>query len=86
MSDQQSDNPISDAIRSIDQHESMQEIQRALAQARQRLKSIPDDGKPVDRARALLDAYQRAFSTDTESAFGGIIAFNQELDAATAST
>ena len=43
MSDQQSDNPISDAIRSIDQHESIQEIQRALAQARQRLKSIPDD-------------------------------------------
>ena len=34
---------------------------------------------------SLLDAYQRAFSTDPESAFGGIIAFNQELDAATAS-
>ncbi len=32
----------------------------------------------------LVDAYQRAFSTDPESAFGGIIAFNQELDAATA--
>lgn len=32
----------------------------------------------------LLDAYQRAFSTDPESSFGGIIAFNQELDAATA--
>jgi phosphoribosylaminoimidazolecarboxamide formyltransferase/IMP cyclohydrolase len=32
----------------------------------------------------LLDAYQRAFSTDTESAFGGIIAFNRELDAETA--
>jgi len=29
-------------------------------------------------------AYQRAFSTDPESAFGGIIAFNQKLDAATA--
>jgi len=29
----------------------------------------------------LLDAYQRAFSTDSESAFGGIIAFNRELDA-----
>lgn len=34
----------------------------------------------------LLDAYQRAFSTDPESAFGGIIAFNQELDANTAET
>ena len=34
---------------------------------------------------SLLEAYERAFSTDPESAFGGIIAFNQELDAATAS-
>ncbi|MDG2088461.1 MAG: bifunctional phosphoribosylaminoimidazolecarboxamide formyltransferase/IMP cyclohydrolase [Arenicellaceae bacterium] len=29
---------------------------------------------------SLLDAYRRAFSTDAESAFGGIIAFNSELD------
>ena len=33
----------------------------------------------------LLDAYRLAFETDTESAFGGIIAFNRELDAATLS-
>jgi phosphoribosylaminoimidazolecarboxamide formyltransferase/IMP cyclohydrolase len=32
----------------------------------------------------LLEAYDRAFSTDPESAFGGIIAVNQELDGATA--
>ncbi len=32
----------------------------------------------------LLEAYERAFSTDPESAFGGIIAFNGELDAQTA--
>ncbi len=32
----------------------------------------------------LLEAYQRAFSTDPESSFGGIIAFNQELDTETA--
>lgn len=32
----------------------------------------------------LLEAYNRAFSTDPESAFGGIIAFNQELDGETA--
>ena len=32
----------------------------------------------------LLEAYDRAFSTDPESAFGGIIAFNQELDGETA--
>ena len=31
-----------------------------------------------------LEAYERAFSTDPESAFGGIIAFNRELDAGTA--
>ena len=33
----------------------------------------------------LLSAYGRAFSTDPESAFGGIIAFNRELDESTAS-
>ncbi|MCP4935396.1 MAG: bifunctional phosphoribosylaminoimidazolecarboxamide formyltransferase/IMP cyclohydrolase [bacterium] len=32
----------------------------------------------------LFDAYERAFSTDPESAFGGIIAFNKELDKKTA--
>ena len=32
----------------------------------------------------LLDAYNRAYNTDPESAFGGIIAFNQELDVDTA--
>ncbi len=32
----------------------------------------------------LLNAYEKAFATDPESAFGGIIAFNRELDAATA--
>ncbi len=32
----------------------------------------------------ILEAYDRAFSTDPTSAFGGIIAFNQSLDAATA--
>jgi len=34
--------------------------------------------------RNLLEAYDLAYSTDPESAFGGIIAFNQELDAETA--
>lgn len=36
-------------------------------------------------APSLLEAYKKAFATDPESAFGGIIAFNQELDAETAS-
>ncbi len=38
----------------------------------------------VALGKDLLDAYTRAFSTDPESAFGGIIAFNRELDAETA--
>jgi len=32
----------------------------------------------------ILDAYEKAFKTDPTSAFGGIIAFNQPLDATTA--
>jgi len=35
-------------------------------------------------AENISTAYQAAFTTDKESAFGGIIAFNRELDAATA--
>ena len=31
----------------------------------------------------ILSAYDRAFKTDPTSAFGGIIAFNRELDAKT---
>jgi phosphoribosylaminoimidazolecarboxamide formyltransferase/IMP cyclohydrolase len=34
----------------------------------------------------ILDAYNKAYSTDPESAFGGIIAFNRELDEDTAKT
>ena len=34
----------------------------------------------------ILEAYKRAYQTDPTSAFGGIIAFNQELDATTAKT
>ncbi|WP_027349108.1 bifunctional phosphoribosylaminoimidazolecarboxamide formyltransferase/IMP cyclohydrolase [Halotalea alkalilenta] len=39
---------------------------------------VPDD------EGGILAAYERAFATDTESAFGGIIAFNRELDGDTA--
>jgi phosphoribosylaminoimidazolecarboxamide formyltransferase/IMP cyclohydrolase len=35
-------------------------------------------------ADTILAAYERAYLTDTESAFGGIIAFNRPLDAVTA--
>ncbi|MDJ0776586.1 MAG: bifunctional phosphoribosylaminoimidazolecarboxamide formyltransferase/IMP cyclohydrolase [Gammaproteobacteria bacterium] len=38
----------------------------------------------VALASDIGEAYQRAYSTDPESAFGGIIAFNRPLDAATA--
>ncbi|MFT7413585.1 MAG: phosphoribosylaminoimidazolecarboxamide formyltransferase/IMP cyclohydrolase [Methylophagaceae bacterium] len=38
----------------------------------------------VATAENLLTAYDLAYQTDTTSAFGGIIAFNRELDAATA--
>lgn len=39
----------------------------------------------VALGKDLLDAYNRAYQTDPTSAFGGIIAFNGELDAETAS-
>ena len=55
MSEQSSDQGVQDAIQTIDHKESVGEIQQALAKARKHLKSIPDDGQPVDRARALLD-------------------------------
>jgi phosphoribosylaminoimidazolecarboxamide formyltransferase / IMP cyclohydrolase len=38
----------------------------------------------VARAPTIADAYARAYRTDPTSAYGGIIAFNRELDAATA--
>ena len=37
-------------------------------------------------AVSISEAYDLAFATDTESAFGGIIAFNRELDAKTAAS
>ena len=40
----------------------------------------------VASANTLLEAYDKAFETDPESAFGGIIAFNQPLDTVTAQT
>ena len=40
----------------------------------------------VATGRTILEAYENAYATDPESAFGGIIAFNRELDGATAST
>jgi AICAR transformylase/IMP cyclohydrolase PurH len=42
-------------------------------------------GKPSSSLRSkIFDAYNDAFKTDPTSAFGGIIAFNRDLDAKTA--
>lgn len=38
----------------------------------------------VATGSSVLESYERAYATDPESAFGGIIAFNRELDEATA--
>lgn len=38
----------------------------------------------VATANTILDAYELAFATDSESAFGGILAFNREFDVETA--
>src|SRR5262249_18740724 len=40
----------------------------------------------VALGKDAIDAYERAYATDPVSAYGGIIAFNQPLDAATANT
>ncbi len=44
-----------DAIKAIDQQESVSQLQRQLGEARKTLNRMPEDSKPVDRARALLD-------------------------------
>jgi hypothetical protein len=43
------------AIQAIGGSESVEEIRQILIKARQRLKAMPDDSNPVDRARALMD-------------------------------
>ena len=55
MSDSESTKGGPADIQAIDQSESVKDIQQALAKARKHLKSMPEDGNPVDRARALLD-------------------------------
>lgn len=55
MSDRTTDADAAPAIKAIDQTASIDEIRQALAAARRRLVTMPDDGDPVDRARALMD-------------------------------
>ena len=55
MNDQTSNTNTQGPIQAIDQTESIQEVRDTLVKARKHLKFTPDDGNPVDRARALLD-------------------------------
>lgn len=67
-----------------------------LEAARQIIAEFPADGPAaaailkhnnpcgVATAEALSDAYQKAFDADSVSAFGGIVALNRAIDAATA--
>lgn len=55
MSDRQNISDASEAIKVIDQRDSIDEIRAALAKARRVLAVMSEDSNPVDRARALLD-------------------------------
>lgn len=55
MSDKADQKQVNDAIKAVDQQESVGEIQKILATARKHLKTMPDDSDPVERARALMD-------------------------------
>jgi hypothetical protein len=52
---EQSNKEISEAIRAIDQRDSIAEMQQLLSNARKHLKSVPDDSHPVERALAIMD-------------------------------
>jgi phosphoribosylaminoimidazolecarboxamide formyltransferase / IMP cyclohydrolase len=91
------DNPVSGTIASATQLQGKELSYNNIADTDAALECIKQfDGTPacvivkhanpcgVAVGTNLLDAYGRAFSTDTESAFGGIIAFNSELDEETA--
>ena len=55
MSDRQTITDAREAIKAIDQTESVSQIREALARARKALAAMPDDSNPVDRAHALVD-------------------------------
>ena len=46
---------VTEAIKAIDQRESIDELQQLLLEAKQRLKAVTDDSHPVDRALAIMD-------------------------------
>ena len=51
---------------------------------RKAAEQVRDVAVSPDAEGGIRQAYELAYATDTESAFGGIIAFNRELDAETA--
>jgi hypothetical protein len=55
MTDRQTITDPREAIKAIDQTESVSHIREHLARARKALAAMPDDSNPVDRARALLN-------------------------------
>ncbi len=54
MSKQTTD-AVSDAVKSIDQSESVKALRDSLGSSRKKLKAFPDDGNPVEKARIMLD-------------------------------
>jgi len=46
---------VADAVKTIDQNESVKALRDALGAARKRLAVFPDDGNPVEKARVMLD-------------------------------
>ncbi|VAW73283.1 hypothetical protein MNBD_GAMMA15-661 [hydrothermal vent metagenome] len=54
MSKQTTD-AVTDAVKSIDQTESVKDLREALSAARKRLKEFPDTGNPSEKARVMLD-------------------------------
>jgi hypothetical protein len=60
-----------------------EELRQARLRHRQARQSLRR-GRGAGLEGGIGKAYDLAYATDPESAFGGIIAFNRELDAATA--
>lgn len=82
-------NQVNDVIQAMDQRESLEEMQKILSAARKHLKSIPDDGSPVARARALMDVAEPLLGlgqpaeawTNAREAFSVFIDYEQWQDA-----
>ncbi|MDT8386886.1 MAG: hypothetical protein RQ736_05190 [Thiogranum sp.] len=89
MKDQYPDTNGTPPVSAIDQAESVAEIRRHLLDAKKRLKAIPEDGDPVERARALMDIAEPMLGlgqaadawTNAREAFSVFIDYEQWQDA-----